>query len=222
MPRGKRIKADDLTYHVFGRGNNKIPIFHNAHDYDVYLNLLRKYKEQFSFNLHHFCLMPTHPHLLIQPNFDISKLMHRINLSYAIYHNARYNYVGHLWQDRFKSYIVSTDKYLLRCARYIETNPERMARPIRAEDYPYSSYRFYAYGKKCDLITKNPMYDSFGSTEKERRRNYKSFVNEKKSDVELPITDSCFIASPEYVQSFYDKLQVRMKRKPGRPKKNSE
>jgi len=221
MPRHSRIKADDLVYHVITRGNNKMRAFHSDDDYNKYLDILRKYKKEIPFELYNFCLMMNHPHLLIKPNFDISKLMHRINLSYAQYYKFKYKHIGHFWQDRFKSYIVSRDEYMLMCARYIETNPERTTQRIPAEKYPYSSYRYYAYGEKCDIITRNLLYNSFGLTEEERRLNYIKFVKDKEANTNLEITKSQFIASQAYINNLLKRFkdQMKLKRKRGRPRK---
>jgi putative transposase len=218
MPREARIKGDDLTYHIVTRGNNKMQAFHDDEDYNKYYDILRKYKKEIPFELYHFCLMSNHPHLLIKPNFDISRLMHKINLSYAQYYKNRYKHIGHFWQDRFKSHIVSQDEYILRCARYIETNPERTISKIPAEGYPYSSYRYYAFGEKCDIITENPLYNEFGNTPDEKRTNYIAFIKERETDQNLIKPKSQFIASQEYIENLLNALKLK-RRKRGRPRK---
>jgi len=222
MPRHRRIKTDQLIYHVISRGNNKMTIFHDDRDYKSYLNILMRYKEKMPFALYHYCLMNNHVHLLLRPQCDISWLMHGINLSYAQYFKRRYSHIGHFWQDRFKSHIVSQDSYLLQCARYIETNPCRIV-PARSLDrYPYSSYRFYACGQDSDLITQNPLYNNFGLTDTERRARYLQFTSEG-CDAKLEIKQSQFIASEEYVlELLTTTLRNRIKRKRGRPRINPQ
>ncbi|OGW75729.1 MAG: hypothetical protein A2Z72_03430 [Omnitrophica bacterium RBG_13_46_9] len=221
MPRCRRIKADDVVYHIVTRGNNKMRAFHDDKDYHAYYDILRKYRKEVPFELYHFCIMRNHPHLLLKPNCDISRLMHKVNLSYAQYYKARYGHVGHFWQDRFKSYIVSQDTYLLRCARYIETNPLRTVAKIPPEAYPYSSYRYYAYGEECDIITEDPLYATFGATPEEKRAAYRVFIKESETDTDLIDPKSQFIASQEYIHSLFDRLRdfKRLKRRRGRPRK---
>ena len=80
--------------------------------------------------------MPNHVHLLLKSESDISKLMHNVNLSYAQYYKKIYQHIGHFWQDRFKSFIVEDDDYLLTAGKYIEMNPGR----VITEDNSLSNY----------------------------------------------------------------------------------
>jgi len=56
---------------------------------------------------------------------DISRIMRRINTAYAYYFNKKYNRVGHVFQDRFKSETIEDEPYLLSAIRYIHNNPEK-------------------------------------------------------------------------------------------------
>jgi len=143
MPRTARITLENSFYHIIIRGNQRQTVFNETADYRVYMNILAKYKKRFSFQLFTFCLMPNHVHLLIrvkEPN-TLSKIMRRINLSYTLYFNFKYNKVGHLWQDRFKSRIIEKESYLLECMRYIEENPVRGSLVQKISDYDWSSYK---------------------------------------------------------------------------------
>jgi len=89
--------------------------------------------------------MPNHPHLIISSN-SLSKVMHAINFSYAQYFNYKYDKVGYLWQNRFKSYVIQKDKYLLNLVAYVEYNPVRAKIVSNPEDYKWSSYRARVLG----------------------------------------------------------------------------
>lgn len=145
MPRTARLIIEDGCYHIITRGIRKIRSFIDDSDYQSYLKLLAKYKKKFQFKLYGWCLMPNHPHLIISSN-SLSKTMHAINFSYAQYFNYRYNKVGYLWQNRFKSYVVNKDKYLLNLVAYIEYNPVRAKIVDNPEDYKWSSYRARVLG----------------------------------------------------------------------------
>jgi len=108
MPRSARITIQNGCYHIITRGNQKQTIFIKDEDYQKYLYFLKKYKKRYKFKLYGFCLMPNHVHLVMEvDNPDkLSKVMHGINLSYAIYFNYKYKKVEHLWQDRFISKII--------------------------------------------------------------------------------------------------------------------
>jgi len=155
MPRSARIIAEKACYHIITRGNQKQSVFKAPQDYQKYLFLLGRYKKRYKFKLYCFCLMPNHIHLIIEvDNPDhLNKIMRGLNLSYALYFNLKYNKVGHLWQDRFKSKIIEKDAYLLECIKYIESNPIRASLVSSILDYQWSSYNF-----KKDRILDN-FYD---------------------------------------------------------------
>jgi len=157
MPRTARLIIEDGCYHIITRGIRKSRSFLSDSDYKRYLKLLAKYKKKFQFKLYGWCLMPNHPHLIISSN-NLSKTMHAINFSYAQYFNYRYNKVGYLWQNRFKSYVVNKDKYLLNLIAYIEYNPIRAKLVSSPEDYKWSSYKARVTGNnKLGLLDRLEM-----------------------------------------------------------------
>jgi putative transposase len=141
MPRVARIALEKTCYHVITRGNQKQTVFACSQDYKQYLHTLARYKDRYRIKLYCFCLMPNHVHMLIETNTSscLSKFMHGLNLSYTIYFNNTHKQVGHLWQDRFKSKIITKDAYLLSCISYIEANPVRANLVMRPQEYPWSS-----------------------------------------------------------------------------------
>ena len=98
--------------------------------------------------------MNNHVHLLVDPfeKIDLIKMMHGVNFYYAMWFNYKYKKCGHLWQDRYKSYLVQKDDYLINCMTYIEYNPLRANLCTRAEEYLWSSYNARIYGKKNVLL----------------------------------------------------------------------
>lgn len=154
MPRGARILLENVCYHVIARGNQKQQVFIEEADYEKYLRLLRKYKMRYRFKLYGYCLMNNHIHLIIDPAkpCQIAKIMQGLNLSYSIWFNTKYDKIGHLWQDRFKSIIIQKDEYLITCINYIETNPVRgniVTEPLK---YPWSSYKSRFLDIKNNLL----------------------------------------------------------------------
>lgn len=146
MPRTARITMENACYHIITRGNQKQLVFMEPVDYKRYLSILAKYKRKYKFKLYCFCLMPNHVHLIMEVKNPLllSKIMRGLNLSYVLYFNSKYQKVGHLWQDRFKSKIIEKDAYLLECINYIETNPLRANLVSRLNEYHWSSYNFKA------------------------------------------------------------------------------
>jgi putative transposase len=149
MPRAARVIFLSVPYHIISRGNNREPVFQEKEDFEKYMEICRRYKDQYEFKLYHWVLMNNHVHLLIETkeSSSLSKVMQGINLAYTIWFNRKKGKVGHLWQDRYRSAVVEKDNYLLECGRYIERNPLRAGIVKDLREYPWSSYRVYGYGK---------------------------------------------------------------------------
>src|SRR5665648_946757 len=114
------------NYHIMCRGNHRHDIYRDDEDRQVYLTLLREPKKEYNFYLHSYSRMTNHVHLHIETaDINISIIMKRINLLYAQYFNNKYNFVGHLFQDCFKSELIETDQYHLEIGKYIHLNPVR-------------------------------------------------------------------------------------------------
>ncbi len=174
MPRTARIIDPEGVYHVICRGNNKAMIFRDDRDWIVYKNIVARCKATLPFKLMHYVLMGNHVHLILglDQRAPLSKIMKRISQEYAQYHARRYGFIGHLWQDRYKSLLVAKDSYLLTCGIYIELNPVRAGIVQTPAEYRWSSYGYYALGKKDDLIDEDPLFSTLGNDDRQRRTTY--------------------------------------------------
>jgi putative transposase len=163
------------------RGNNKNVIFKNDADYSYFLQLITRFKAHHDFDLFHFCLMPTHIHFLVQTKKaqDFSIFMKKLNLAYFHHFRQSYGWVGHFWQDRFKSQAVGKDEYFIQCGKYIELNPVRKGLTDLPENYRWSSYRHYTLGEKNQLVTDDFVYLDIGKSNEKRRRYYADLVVEE-------------------------------------------
>ena len=88
----------------------------------------------------------------------------------------RYKHIGHFWQDRYKSIIISKDDYLLACGSYVELNPVRAKIVEDPREYKWSSYNIYAYGRKDSITDKHSIYKELSKDESERRKKYREFI----------------------------------------------
>lgn len=179
MPRKPRELVDDGVYHVFNRGNNRRNLFQEKEDFQAFLQELLRAKRKIQGSLYHYCLMTNHYHLLLQipRGEDLPRLMHQTQLTYARYFKKRYGFVGHLFQERFRSPRIPKESYYLQCGRYIERNPVTAGMVQKAWEYPYSSAAFYAMGSEDPLLTSNFYYQEMGVSEEERRVNYQKFLS---------------------------------------------
>lgn len=152
MPRRARIRSSTDIYHVMMRGVNKQKIFHNSVDSRMFLRSLQKYKEKCGYKVYAYCLMPNHIHLLIGAgNEPLDHSIKRLNNSFVFWYNRKYERVGHLFQNRYKSEPVEDDSYFLTALRYIIQNPMKAGLENAPGEYPWSSYSGYA--GMCDHIT---------------------------------------------------------------------
>ena len=151
MPRQARLILDDVCYHIITRGNEGKTVFEGENDFEKYLSLLLKYKRRYDFKLYGWCLMTNHVHLVVESD-KLSKVMHGINLSYAQYFHTLYSSSGHFWHDRYKSYVIQKDEYLVNCITYVEHNPVRANIVRRPDHYKWSSYEARILGKANGLL----------------------------------------------------------------------
>ncbi|NOX15536.1 MAG: transposase [Epsilonproteobacteria bacterium] len=139
MPRRARVMICGY-HHVYNRGVAKNKIFLNDTDKEKFLEILGSVSKQYKFNIHSFCLMNNHYHLLLENTREnLSEGMRQLNAVYAMYFNQRYKRVGHLWQDRFKSWYIADEKYLFTLFKYIEANPLKANLSKKIGEYKYSS-----------------------------------------------------------------------------------
>lgn len=181
MPRIARIAPNEYIYHALTRGNNRQNIFKDKIDYQAYLDIILRYKDKYRFKLYHYVLMTNHVHLVLEPAGNggtLAEIMKGINLSYAQHYKRRYKHIGHFWQDRYKSILISNDNYLLACGSYVELNPVRARIADDPKDYPWSSYRAYAYGRHDPLTDEHLIYRHLSDKENERREKYREFVSQ--------------------------------------------
>ena len=179
MPRKIRELIDGGIYHVFNRGNDRRNLFEDDEDFNYFLNQILMVKTELNAGLYHYCLMTNHFHLLIQITKaeTLSKLMHRIQLSYARYFKRKYSFVGHVFQERFRSPRIPEESYYLQCGRYIERNPVKAGLVKDSSQYEWSSASYYASGKLNLLITPNLYYQEMGLTPEQRQLNYRRFLS---------------------------------------------
>ena len=152
MSRKPRELSSTGFYHIFFRGINHQSLFEEDNDFHFFINTLTSLKNDLYFELHAYCLMPNHVHLLLKEstNGDISLIMKRLLTKYVMYFNRKYERSGALIANRYKSIPVEIDQYFVPLVCYIHQNPVKAGLVKNLEDYSFSSYKDYF---KCDGIT---------------------------------------------------------------------
>lgn len=109
-------------------------------DCTYFLSLIDELRGLYRFNLHAYCLMSNHCHLLIEiTDENLSLILKQLNHRYTLYFNKKYNRIGTLWQGRFKSWYVYDDHYLETLTKYIEYNPIKAGLTSAVGEYTWAS-----------------------------------------------------------------------------------
>ena len=179
-----RFDLAGLPQHIVQRGNNRLPCFMDDRDRSRYLRHLQEAALRHRCSIHAYVLMTNHVHMLATPTEPgaVSRMMQMLGRNYAGYFNVRHARSGTLWEGRFKSCVVGTDTYLLRCYSYIELNPVRAAMVQSPGDYRWSSYAANACGHTDALVTPHPEYVALGIGDVARRSAYAALVAEAISE----------------------------------------
>ncbi|MCM8594476.1 transposase [Accumulibacter sp.] len=181
MPRRARIAPPGFPLHIIQRGNNRQACFRADEDRSRYLSWFGECAERAGCRIHAFVLMNNHVHLLCSADAAQApaQLMKAVAQRYAQYFNRRYDRSGTLWEGRFRSCVVQTERYLLVCQRYIELNPVRAGLVTNPADYRWSSYRANALGETSDLLTPHETYLALGADGPNRRSAYRELFRDE-------------------------------------------
>ena len=154
MPRQARTTSATCVYHTILRGVNKQQVFEDEEDYLRFLNVLRRQTQPYvdeqgqtvspRCNVYAYCLMGNHIHLLVKEGSEtIGEVMKRMASSYVYHYNHKYDRVGHLFQERFKSQPVNDFSYFITLLRYIHQNPLKAMLVDSIDEYEWSSWQEY-------------------------------------------------------------------------------
>ena len=142
VPRFRRLVVTGYPHHVTQRGVRRQTTFFEDSDYRAYLRLAAELKERLAIEVWAYCLMPNHIHAVVVPREDgvLSTYFAALHRRYARVTNAKYDWRGHLWQERFYS-VVMDEPHTLAAMRYVELNPVRAGLTGSAREWPWSSAR---------------------------------------------------------------------------------
>ena len=227
MARLPRLTAPGLPHHLIQRGNNRQSIFLDEVDCVRYLDDLAELSALHGLAIHAYVLMPNHVHLLATPaaSDTLARLMQALGRRYVRWFNARHRRTGTLWEGRYRSTVVESDRYLLACMRYIELNPVRAGLVDDAAAYRWSSHR-HQLGQKVDpLITEHAVYWALGNTPFERQLAYRRLFEQGPEEGETEAIRAATnrgwaLGEADFIEQIAAKAGRRANPiRPGRPRK---
>jgi REP element-mobilizing transposase RayT len=171
----------DTFYHVLSRGNERKEIFRDEKDHLRFLDTLGKMVERFKLEVHAYVLMKDHFHLLVHTKeANLSRAIQWLGVSYSVWFNQRHHRSGHLFQGRFKSFLIENERYFTAMCLYIHGNPLRARIVRRLSGYRWSSYQGYADKKhEVSWLTTELVLGMYGGSRKRFLRAQQVFFEER-------------------------------------------
>jgi len=174
MARKPRICPAGYAQHIVQRGHNRRACFAGEADYAAYAHWLAEGAKKYDIAIHAWVFMTNHTHLLVTPSGDntVSLMMQYLGRHYVRRFNYIHNRSGTLWEGRYKSSLVDSDRYVLACYRYIENNPVNANMVASPDEYRWSSYHANARGIDSAMLTAHPCYLRLADSKPARLQAY--------------------------------------------------
>ena len=225
MARLPRLTLPGYPHHVIQRGNNRQAIFAKTADYQRLLDLLDDNARQFEVAIHAYVLMSNHFHLLVTPQTSdgLPQMMQAVGRRYVRYFNDSQQRSGTLWEGRYRSTLIQTDRYLLACMSYIDLNPVRAGLVAQAADYPWTSHGHYIGRQMDKVVTPHPLVWALGNTPFAREAAYAELVQAginpvQQSALTQATLSGWALGEPDFVADLQKRTQRRVaKGQAGRP-----
>jgi putative transposase len=178
MARQPRLTVAGYLHHVIQRGNDRQSIVRDDTDRDRLLALWQEHSLTFKVAIHGYVIMDNHFHLLVTPEFNdgLPKMMQAVGRAYVRYFNVRHQRTGTLWEGRYRSNLIESERYLLACMVYIDLNPVRAGMVGQAADFKWSSHRHWIGQHNDKLVTSHALYWRLGNTPFAREAAYAELV----------------------------------------------
>mgnify|MGYP000628014847 CR=1 FL=1 len=218
MARMPRLVVPGYPHHVTQRGNRRMKTFFCDGDYQYYLELLSEYKGEAEVEIWAYCLMPNHTHIVVVPGREdsLACLFRKVHRHYSRLINFREKWIGHLWQERFHSFVMD-EQHLVATVRYVELNTLRAKLCNDLSEWSWSSFHSHMSGIDDGIVTSEPMLQRVG--------NWKAYISSEYSLSDDQIRMHGRTGRPAGDEGFIHQLESLTgrklkKRKPGRKPKN--
>ena len=213
----RRYAPLHIPHHLVHRGNDRCLVFLTDEDRRSYLACLAHACQKYACNVHAYVLMDNHVHLLATATVEggLSRMMQWLGARHTTCINESRGRTGTLWQGRYFSSTVTSERYFLLCQRYIELNPVRAGMVTSAAEFSWSSFSYNALGHPNALLTEHEIYRRLGASTHARRTVYRELI-------ESSLADSDVMAIRKAIQSrrpLADPEDAQPALRRGRPRK---
>ena len=223
MPRLARVDVGNHVYHVINRANGRLKIFETKDDYQLFEKLLSDAKDEVGMRILAYTTMPNHWHLVLYPrnDGDLGTFMHRLTNAHTRTVHVQTGTIGHghLYQGRYKSFLIENDVHLLTVIKYVERNPVRAKLVRQCESWQWGSAwrRINGTPQQKKLLGASPVPFP---------HNYRIWINtsDKEEDLSvlrMSVNKGVPYGKERWLDSMVDKYGLQSTlRSAGRPKKS--
>lgn len=186
-PMRRRYAPRQVPHHLVQRGNDRCRVFPGDEQRISYLSCLSHASRKYQCGIHAFVLMDNHVHLLATSALEggLSRMMQWLGARYTTSFNEGQGRTGTLWEGRFYSSAITSERYFLVCQRYIELNPVRAGLVADAAEFAWSSYAHNALGRPNPLLAEHEIYRGLGPTRQARCEAYRALFGASLPEADL-------------------------------------
>jgi putative transposase len=227
MARQPRLTVAAYPHHIIQRGNDRQPIVRDDADRERLLALWQEHAQTFKVAIHAYVIMDNHFHLLLTPDTHdgLPQMMQAVGRAYVRYFNLRHHRSGTLWEGRYRSNLIESERYLLACMVYIDLNPVRAGMVGQAADYPWSSHRHCIGQVNAPWLKPHALFWGLGNTPFAREAAYAELVHtglasREKAQLTQSALSGWALGSSDFLSGLQHSTQRRLlPGKAGRPAK---
>jgi len=203
MGRPKRIQFAGACYLVVLQGNNRQDLFLSNQDRRLFLSLLKSYKERYGLKVYAYSLLGHSASLLIETSEpNLSSVMQAFNTQYTKSFNAAHNTVGHVFQGRYKAWVVDKETHLAEMTRWVHLACVREGLQDKPWRYQWSSCAAYVEAQhKEPLIDSDAVLRRFGGPRLKQSVRYLKYIQERlrAPDEPLPVVGGVAISGEDFL-----------------------
>ena len=212
MSRPLRLELAGGLYHVTSRGDRREDIYHDEPDRQLWLTILAQTCERFNWQIHAWCQMSNHYHLIVETmEGNLSAGMRQLNGVYTQAINRRHQRTGHVYQGRYKAILVERHSYLLELSRYVVLNPVRAGMVKHTRQWPWSSYHaMIGTAARPEWLHTDWLLSQFARQRVRQIARYTEFVQQgiRGPDVWQDLKGQVYLGSDVFVETMRARMEA--------------